>query len=463
MDEKSRKRESMKTKYVAIVISIGCALLTGCVQMQLQSGDEQTRIAALDQLTDDDLGRVIFGYPLRDAVSFLYQQRGYSDDVKIAAINKLWEKGCYSRLASLCFGCTGYRDEWRIQVGDIKVEAIKMKFATLDGYELLCSIADRRDRAAIKLLGKMSGDDFFVWVAHNEKREGIVSAFNRPWKRRRPVGSGVTYIRSTVGEHAVSQIKGTGALAKVAQDRSCQVFPTRFYAAEKAFGNGDISGDDIRAIMASFDGCNEYSEVLNIAGMAINAAKRIGATDVVQELESKYYANIKQQMDEEEAAKRKAAARRDFKRNLGMLHQFFVPGQDRNAKEGNVFWNSGANNTYFLNGDELGLATAESIKLGRDCNCKAVVKQVVNGGVIVGCVEEIQRVGYYFLVDDETKYTTYRFPNKIFVKTDELFAEGDLFDVEFLKYVGITMLTDVNGARVTLHTFEPCQVPDAIK
>ena len=165
----------------------------------------------------------------------------------------------------------------------------------------------------------------------------------------------------------------------------------------------------------------------------------------------------------EEERKRKAAARREFKRNLGMLHQFFVAGQRRNAKEGNVFWNSGANNTYFLNGDELGLATAESIKLGRDCNCKAVVKQVVNGGVIVGCVEEIQRVGYYFLVDDETKYTTYRFPNKIFVKTDELFAEGDLFDVEFLKYVGITMLTDVNGARVTLHTFEPCQVPDAIE
>ena len=96
-----------------------------------------------------------------------------------------------------------------------------------------------------------------------------------------------------------------------------------------------------------------------------------------------------------------------------------------------------------------------------------MVKQVVNDGVVVGCIKEYQnvRTGTYVGVNGPNRhaYSELRFPNRIFVKTNKSFADGDVFDIKYLKYLGTTTYKSVDGSSVTFHTFEPYQIPDDMK
>ena len=110
--------------------------------------------------------------------------------------------------------------------------------------------------------------------------------------------------------------------------------------------------------------------------------------------------------------------------------------------------------------DSLDLSTSWEPKYA-SCNCSLVVKQAVNGGVVVGCIQEYQKVRTGTNVRTNGPgipvYSEFRFPNRIFVKTTKKFADGDRFDMTLLKYIGTTTHHGLNGAKTTMHSFEPYQ------
>ena len=113
------------------------------------------------------------------------------------------------------------------------------------------------------------------------------------------------------------------------------------------------------------------------------------------------------------------------------------------------------------------------------CNSSAVVKQIVDGGIVVGCVKEHQRVqtgqgapkGYtsYNSVRPAPMvpiYKTFEFPNRIFIKTKKRYATGVplSYDTDkYFKYIGMTSFTTKNGKTISLHSFEPFTMPKEIE
>ena len=423
-------------------------------------------MAALAQLSDDDLKRVILGRPLVDGASPYYQPRGdisYPDDVKIEAINKLHETGLTSTLIALADDDRAGGGKMEMVKGETPItKAIKAKFMTPDGLDKLCAACEKGNQAAYRMLLGMweqeTGDDFFLWIAQHEKRKALIDTFERDWN-------------DSVGQKATARIKGTDALTTVARNGACSI-GTRVAAAVKSFGNNDVTGDGIRATVVSFEGC-EDSVIAEVADAGIKNAKRIGATNIAQELEAKYSASMKKK----ENAARKRAASIAFVNNLGELHDFFVEGRDHNAKAGDVFCNMSAAGmgycmaVFGLSIEDMPIRWRTGTRDWEKFNCAAVVKQAVNGGVVVGCAKEIQSVRTGTEVNirvdrpniNTPVYTTYKFTSRIFVKTDRRFADGDKFDVAFLKYLGTTTHKSVNGSNVTFHTFEPYQIPDDMK
>ncbi|MGN0854018.1 MAG: hypothetical protein ACI4R9_00695 [Kiritimatiellia bacterium] len=430
----------MNAKTIVASVSIGCALLTGCLQMQLQSNDEQERMAALAQLSDSDLENVILGRPLEKG-SPLYQQRGdvtYPDDVKIGAIDKLYEKGKVEKLIGLA-------DDYRIGGGKMAMihgetpttKAIKEKFRTPKGLEQLCAACEDGSSSAERMLSGMwknSGDDFFLWVIQNEERKALKNTFEKEWNDR-------------VGQKAVARINSADVLASIAQGGSFKM-GTRVAAAKRLFGVGGVKGDVVQSTVASFDGSKD-SVIVEVADCGIACAKRIGATDVAQSLEAKYSTRIKDKEEKEQ----KEAARSKFWDNVGLLQSFFVESR-RNVRKGDIF--------RVASSLDLSIAWAPEYSC---CDSSVVVKQVISDGVVVGCIKEYQRVKTGNMSDRlrTPVYKEFRFPNRIIVKTDKQFADGDAFDIPYLKYIGTTTCKRANGSTVTLHTFEPYQIPEEMK
>jgi len=137
----------------------------------------------------------------------------------------------------------------------------------------------------------------------------------------------------------------------------------------------------------------------------------------------------------------------------GYVQAFFTNDRIPRANKGDVYQVA----------DSLDLSTAWEPKYS-SCNCSPVVKQAVNGGVVVGCVKAYQnvRTGTYVRMNGPgiPECSEFRFPNRIFVKTEKKYADGDRFDVPLLKYIGTTTHKGANGSSITMHTFEPYQVPD---
>lgn len=137
----------------------------------------------------------------------------------------------------------------------------------------------------------------------------------------------------------------------------------------------------------------------------------------------------------------------------GYVQAFFTNDRIPRANKGDVYKVA----------DSLDLSTAWEPKYS-SCNCSPVVKQVVNGGVTVGCVKTYQnvRTGTNVRMNGPgiPVYSEFRFPNRIFVKTAKKYADGDRFDVSLLRYIGTTTHNGTNGSSITMHTFEPYQVLD---
>ena len=431
----------MNTKMIVATVSIGCALLTGCLQTQLQSNNEQERMSALAQLSDNDLENVILGRPLEDGASPYYKPRGeisYSDDVKMGAIDRLYEKGKIEKLIDLADDHRTGGGKMEMVYGETpttKAIKSKLKLTSPDGWNNLLTLWKKEGSySARKMFRKLWGetdDAFYVWIASQEDRKAMNEIFQP--------SSG------DIGKECVERIKHSDSLLALIKNKQCPLY-TRLWAEDKIFKRNDVSPNEILAIVASFEGCKDV-QIGGIVADGIGCAKRIGAKAVVATLEAKYSTDLAQK----ETEKRKEV----FWKNIGEIQSFFVANR-KQASKGDIFRIA----------DSLDLATAWAPEYA-SCNCTPVVKQVVNDGVVVGCIKEYQnvRTGTNVRINGPGRpvYSEFRFPNRIFVKTNKSFADGDVFDIKYLKYLGTTTYKSMNGSNVTFHTFEPYQIPDDMK
>jgi len=265
------------------------------IQRQLQSQNKQVRMAALDEAANLEsqfalqnliLGQALEGRP--DAYG--HRKVNYPDDVRIGAIDKLFEKGEILTLIKLA-------DDYRIGGGRVAMvkgdnsitSHIKNRIRTVEGLEKLCKECSRLQggidwlRVSWILIGTGSHDDqcplsneCLLWaVRHiNDKTmKNIFDLFPR------------TGMASAAGENAVKRMTDYGCLKTVAMDAACLMQP-RIAAAEKMFKHSSINGNDILAVIASFEKADE-EQMTQIAKTGLDAAKRIGAQNVVDALEGK--------------------------------------------------------------------------------------------------------------------------------------------------------------------------------
>ena len=294
-------------KITAIVLLAGAALIVaGCaelqqladsalppierIQRQLQSQDRSVRMAALDEAAKLEsqyaLQNLVLGQALKGHPDDRPVEVNYPDDVRIGAVDKLFEKGKILTLIGLA-------DDYRVGGGKMAMDNgdnsitshTRNRIRTVDGLEKLCKECSelqwKNDWTKERwfLIGTVSPDDpcplsneCLLWAVRHINDMTMKNVFDRK-----------TGFASTAGENAVKLMTDYRCLKAVAMDTTCLVHP-RIVAAEKVFKHNSVSGNDILAVIASFEKADE-EQMTQIAKAGLNAAKRIGAQNAVNALE----------------------------------------------------------------------------------------------------------------------------------------------------------------------------------
>ena len=289
-----------------IILIVGCAEMQTLVdsalppiervQRQLQSSDAQIRMNALSQITTTNDGsinpeltlkNVILGQGLRNHPDdYRAEKVNYSEDVRIGAASKLFERGKILSLINIA-------DDDRIGGGKKAmisgdnpiVTHIKKMVRTIEGLEKLCaecsSLREKSDwiKESWFLIGDPEAlcplnNECLLWVVRHAKDRTITNIFDHK-----------TGSAATAGVNAVKKMTDYGCLKTVATDTSCLIDP-RITAAEKLFKHENINGDDILSVIASFEKADD-EQMAQLAKAGIGAAKRIGAQNVINTLEGK--------------------------------------------------------------------------------------------------------------------------------------------------------------------------------
>ena len=295
-------------KITAAVLLMGAALIVaGCAELQhladsalppieraqrqLQSQNLQVRMAALNDIADSEnaLKNVILGQNLRLHPEEDRQEKvDYPEDVRIGAAEKLFEKGKILALIGLADDYRVGGGKMAMAKGDSSITShIKNRIRTVEGLEKLCKECSglqwKNDwtKESWILIGTVSPDDpcplnneCLLWAVRHINDKTMKNIFDQE-----------TGFASTAGENAVKRMTDYGCLKAVAIDTTCLVH-SRIVAAEKVFNHNSVNGNDILAVIASFEKADE-EQMTQIAKAGFAAAKRIGAQNVVDALEGK--------------------------------------------------------------------------------------------------------------------------------------------------------------------------------
>ena len=258
-------------------------------QRQLQSQDQQVRMAALNDIADseDSLKNVILGQDLR-GLDYKFTEVKYPDDVRIGAVDKLFEKGKVLALIGLARDYRIGGGKMAMVNGDNSITShIKSRIRTIEGLEKLCKECSKlqwkNDWTSERrlLIGTVSPDgpcplsnECLLWAVRHVNDKTMKNVFDRE-----------TGNSSKAGENIVKRMTDYGSLKIVAMDATCLILP-RIVAAEKMFKHNSVNGNDILAVIASFEKADE-EQMTQIAKAGLDAAKRIGAQNVVDALEGK--------------------------------------------------------------------------------------------------------------------------------------------------------------------------------
>ena len=288
--------------FSAALIVAGCAELQQLadsalppidrIQRQLQSQNKQVRMAALDEAANIEsqfvLQNLILGQALKGHPDDRPIKVNYPDDVRIGAVDKLFEKGKILTLIGLAKDYRIGGGKVALVEGDNSLTShIKTRIRTIDGLEKLCketaSLQWKNDWTAERwhLLGKENPDDpcplsneCLVWAVRHSNEKAIKNIFDI---RSESAG--------TAGANAVSEMTDYDSLKIVAMDKTCLIYP-RLAAAGKLFKHNNLVGSDILPVIASLEEADD-SQMTELAQAGLSAAKRIGANDVVNALGGK--------------------------------------------------------------------------------------------------------------------------------------------------------------------------------
>ena len=288
--------------FSAALIAAGCAELQQLadsalppidrIQRQLQSQDRQVRMAALDEAENLEsqfaLQNLILGQALKGHPDDGPAKVNYPDDVRIGAVDKMFEKGKILALIGLADDYRVGGGKMAMAKGDNSITShIKNRIRTVDGLEKLCKECSglqwKNDWTSERwfLIGTVSPDDpcplsneCLLWAVRHINDKAMKNIFDRE-----------TGFASTAGEIAVKKMTDYGCLKAVAMDTTCLVHP-RIVAAEKMFKHNSINGNDILAVISSFEKADE-EQMTQIAKAGLGAAKRIGAQNIIDALEGR--------------------------------------------------------------------------------------------------------------------------------------------------------------------------------
>ena len=260
------------------------------LQRQLQSNDAQVRQGALSQIVESSHGALDSDQALKNIIlgqRLLESGNGpevnYPEDVRIGAVDKLFEKGRVLALINLA-------DDYRIGGGKMAmvngegsiVSYMKRRARTPEGLEKLCRDCSQckwgPDWQRIKffLLGTEKSsplsDECLLWAVRHVNDETIQHVFDPEWNSAKNAGVNI-----------VKKLTNIGNLKSVAVDTSCLV-TARVVAAEQVFNHKDVKGKDILEVIGSFEKADD-EQMARVAQAGLAAAKRIGANDVVKTLE----------------------------------------------------------------------------------------------------------------------------------------------------------------------------------
>lgn len=288
--------------FSAVLIVAGCAELQQLadsalppidrIQRQLQSQDRQVRMAALDEAANSEsayaLQNLILGQALKGHPDDRPTEVNYPDDVRIGAVDKLFEKGKILTLISLADDYSAGGGKMAMVEGDNSLTShIKNRIRTIDGLEKLCKetagLQWKNDWTKERwfLIGTVSPDDpcplsneCLLWAVRHINDKAMKNIFDRE-----------TGIASTASANVVKKMTDYGCLKAVAMDKTCLIYP-RLAAAEKLFKHNNLVGSDILPVIASLEEADD-SQMTELAQVGLSAAKRIGAKDVVNVLGGK--------------------------------------------------------------------------------------------------------------------------------------------------------------------------------
>ena len=262
------------------------------LQRQLQSNDAQVRLGALSQIvesshdvldSDQALRNIILGQRLLEYGNG--PEVKYPEDVRIGAVDKLFEKGRVLALINLA-------DDYRIGGGKMAmvngessiVSYMKRRVRTPEGLEKLCRECSQctwgpaLPRIKFFLFGAKESsplsDECLLWAVRHVNDDPIKYIFDPEWRSTKNAGVNI-----------VKKLTSIGNLKSIAVDTSCLV-TARVVAAEQVFNHKDVKGKDILEVIGSFEKADD-EQMVRVAQAGLAAAKRIGANDVVKTLEGK--------------------------------------------------------------------------------------------------------------------------------------------------------------------------------
>ena len=289
-------------KITVSVLMTGAALIfAGCAELQqladsalppneraqrrLQSKDRQVRITALNDIADskDALINVILGQDLCGSPNNIHYAVKYPDDVRVGAVDILFEKGKILALIGLV-------DDYRVGGGRIAMvkgdnsitSHIKDRIRTVDGLEKLCN-----ECAGLQWKNDWTKEKWYLMGTDDPcllSNECLLWALRHIYdKTMKNIFDSKTGSATTAGENVVKKMTDYSCLKTVAMDATC-LMHIRIVAAEKMFKHSSVNGNDILAVIASFENADE-EQMIQIAKLGLDAAKRIGAQNVVDALE----------------------------------------------------------------------------------------------------------------------------------------------------------------------------------
>ena len=225
----------------------------------------RNRNNALRQVPSEKLAYIVLNEPLSYSSLETCGSPGtaqYPDDIRVAAIDRMYNEGMLSELQSIA--CKLFKSD-----DEVVKQAIKTKLVTPERLEMLCK---RQEWMAFAVLVGTPDESICAWIVRH------------PDLMEHMFGSHHAATRYGYGSYKmIANISSADLLLAIIADRNC-LWEARYNAAIKLFNYDNVTSAQIRAAISSLNDVSD-GNLTEVAEEGLKAARRIGATDIVKALE----------------------------------------------------------------------------------------------------------------------------------------------------------------------------------